>query len=334
MAGSALLTIPSTQQLIAEKGSGKPSGVWKVKFDSSAAHEYITAWYSWYKSNPQNPEFFNPKSHEASLKTYLHIAAKTFPRFNQTVQDVIKLDPDGNKPVFTRLYAAEVNTLASLSVFDQKLLRHQTSYQPSDEVRCWLENQMCTSQRSATPKPFLFTAVANAYEHVFSFSLRMLEEYRSDFGALPSLDAFQDLSHQLYVKIGKEARLSRDANIILEDHYTQCMRFFSFTPSDKGIVLDIREPTPEDKAVIRLSLATSMSSSERKRQKYKAQQGGHYGCPAAFALHAGISCVQFVYDDVIGAVQSLWSKDSVQNEAARPGELHYRHTTSMQLGID
>ncbi len=144
----------------------------------------------------------------------------------------------------------------------------------------------------------MFNALANGFEHVFTYTARMINEFENEFTRMPTADEFRDLSHKLFVLLGKEARFSRQKNTTAECQFDRCNKFFLLNQTASGIDLKINNPTPDEEGYIAEVLPEFMGAAEQIAVESKLALGEHYGCPAAFIFNDGKIYIRLVFCEV------------------------------------
>ena len=196
--------------------------------------DYIAGWPQWFITNRA---FFRSDDcqglrHETG-DNYAKIMGRHSPWFMQALRAAQDCDPDVQKPILMLYLKAKIEALASLSIYQDNFKKEDES-KSAPEFRYWIEQKIASSAQDNPPEPFLFSACANAYEHVFSFLFKMINQFRLTYERMPGQDEFDSLTRQLASKLFKEALLSRRENAFFEAQFSNTENFFSFTRMADG----------------------------------------------------------------------------------------------------
>lgn len=314
---------PSTADLLANMPRNLDDA-WMIVFNAAVTREYLEAWFAWHIDN--RAQFQHDASSELWRRTFISyskILGRNMPGFSKAVQVVQDMDPVAQKPILYSFVAAQIETLSSLERF-QDLFRKGECFQPAPAVYSFLCTKMEPGREGDLPLPFLFRAMANAHEHTFSFLVRMFHEFRLECDRIPDVKEFDQLARQLISVLHRETTLSRRENAILEIHFGDVGRFFVFTERGGNLRLDTNLPTDEQRASIEERFNQPEFAVESHNLALRALLPHHYGCPAAFVRHEGMTATGFVFQETVAAFRGAVWPTEPPSEPLRHAEATYR----------
>ena len=324
MPDSTLEKLPDMQVILAQRAGRESDITWWDTFNVATSREYIFEWFKWRIDSREVAESTpSAKLLNSTFQTYGQIAGRDMPWFGEAMRMVVDSDPDTQMPVLALYFGAKMETLASIETFQRKYLEGN-AFKTDPMVDMWIRQKIAAAGRHNPPTPFLFESVANAYEHTFSFLMKMIGQYCHEHGEMPGPEGFDSLTRQLVTKLIQETQLSRRENAVVEEHFQATDFFFSFTKTDSGIRLDFRDLTEQERAEI-LRRIDNGSRHEQAMQPLKSISAHHYGCPAAFTPYKGVSPVRFIFNEVIGSFRNaIWPPDHMDLKPLIPAEKRIR----------
>jgi hypothetical protein len=324
---SRLAKLSALDVLWSNAPSEEDTSAWVMAVNAAAVREYASGWLEWFMAN--RSDFEGTDTYEARkevLANYAIMMGKLTPWFMKALVVVSDYDPFREKPILTLYFAAKVEALASLKVYQDRFLKEKDGIKLEPDIRKYLNHKIANSKEKEPLGVFLFSAYANAYEHTFSFLFKMLSQFQKTYERTLSPEEFDDLTQQLTSKLFKEAFLSRRENVVFETYFGDTDSFFSFSVSEGRFQLGINYPSDEQRSAILLDLESTMAPEERHMQNLRSLPV-HYGCPVARGSQGNktLSSIRFVVQEVISTVrEALWPQEDIQPERLLGSEKNYR----------
>jgi hypothetical protein len=261
-------------------------------------------------------------SPDLSAAAFSSVVISQSKRFKKTQNSIDALDPKIQTPILTLFLDAATEALVSKSTYADYFLKIAATDAQPEILELLIKKIEKGENLTAKKLPFLYGALKDAYEHIFSFTIKMLHQFQSDFRRMPDSGEFEQLRVQLTRLFFDEALLPRRENAAFEAWFLKADRYFYFEQKDSDIKLHVVQPS----AAWQAEALQNYDQSAEGKYYAELDAGMHYGCPARAHVNGEpTTTLQFVVKDVFSAVQqSFWRTDAPSEELIRTEKI-YRH---------